>query len=375
MPTTVPAWFLTHPADFGCNESEGAGCSPTIDTTSTVPVLVLGPKVPSVGDLLPARMIGGKWVAERGNSGSGPPPPPFTTCCPCAIPQENLLLSWTGAVAGSTPLIWNPGTANWTASCVTLAGPIYITAILDCFVAAGLGRTRLRVTSYTGSGCTGTATTCSFSSDQTTAFWTCPPFKMGWNVTNTGCASLFALGFTSFTVTDANSTAVCQCDTVLKGRTIFVTDAANTAIPVAYTGTSQWNTGALQTGTVSPVTTGVGGLQVCSSSVIAGTTSYQYVINCINGPGAGQITLKFRRLFSTGCMCPAGPSCQYPVFGNFSTGCPAGSTGHCGTAGAGEGDGTAIISGVPFSGSISALTYLGTGGLPDPVGGGLTFSS
>jgi hypothetical protein len=55
MPTTVPAWFLTHPADFGCNESEGAPCAATIDTTSTVPILVLGPHVPSVGDLLPAR--------------------------------------------------------------------------------------------------------------------------------------------------------------------------------------------------------------------------------------------------------------------------------------------------------------------------------
>jgi hypothetical protein len=69
MPTAVPAWFLTHPADFGCNESEGGPCAPSIDTTSTVPVLVLGPKVPSVGDLLPARMIGGKWVAERGGGG------------------------------------------------------------------------------------------------------------------------------------------------------------------------------------------------------------------------------------------------------------------------------------------------------------------
>lgn len=304
-----------------------------------------------------------------------PPPPPFTTCCPCAIPQENLLLSWAGSVAGSTTLTWNPGTGNWTASCATLSGPIYLTAILDCFTSAGVGRTRLRVTSYTGSGCTGTATTCTFASDQTTAFWTCPPFSMGWNITNVGCASLFALGFTSFTVTDTNSAVVCQCDTVLKNRTIFVTDAANTAIPVAYTGTSQWNTGALQTGTVSPVTTGVGGSQVCSSTTKSGKTEYQYIIHCTNGPGAGQITLAFQRHFSTGCACPVGPPCQYPVVGNFTVGCPVGSTGACGTAGAGTGTGSAVISSIPFSGSISGLTYGGTGGLPDPVGGGLTFSS
>jgi hypothetical protein len=113
MPTTVPAWFLTHPADFGCNESEGAGCSATIDTTSTVPVLVLGPKVPSVGDLLPARMIGGKWIAERGGGGGC-----TTTICLRSGCDNATMIS------GATVAITGGGSATTGSNgCVTLSIP------------------------------------------------------------------------------------------------------------------------------------------------------------------------------------------------------------------------------------------------------------
>jgi len=65
MPTTTPAWFLTHPVDYDCPESEGGPCEPTADTSLSIPVIVLG-KVPSAGDVLVAEMVGSKWVAELG---------------------------------------------------------------------------------------------------------------------------------------------------------------------------------------------------------------------------------------------------------------------------------------------------------------------
>lgn len=103
MPTTVPAWFFTHPADFACNEVEGGACSPAIDGTNTVPILVLGPDVPSVGDLLPARMIGGKWVAGSGESS----PPTFCcgcNCSPCQIPLGSITLLPTNPPFSPQPL-------------------------------------------------------------------------------------------------------------------------------------------------------------------------------------------------------------------------------------------------------------------------------
>lgn len=299
------------------------------------------------------------------NPCGAPPPPPFTSCCPCGIPQENMTFSWDGPLAGSTTLTWNSGPGNWTASCQTLAGPLYFSVILDCFVAGANVTTRLRITSFSGAACTGTPTLCSTSSDL--ANWTCTPFNMAFKINNGACPLLFGLGFRTFTVTDSNSAQVCNCDTVLKNRTIFVTDAANTAIPVGYSGTSQWGTTFLSI-PASPVTTGIGGSQVCSSTTISGNTSYRYVINCTNLPGSTQINLAFRRLWSS-CSCPLGPAIQYNVFGN-GLNCPPLGTGAFG----GESDGNGVISGIPFSGSIGSLTSVGSG-LPDPVGGGLTFSS
>lgn len=78
MPTTTPAWFLTHPVEFDCEEAEGGPCEQDADEDSSIPVLVLG-KAPSSGDVLIAEMIGGRWVAER----SGQPPPKcFWFCGP-----------------------------------------------------------------------------------------------------------------------------------------------------------------------------------------------------------------------------------------------------------------------------------------------------
>lgn len=126
MPTTVPAWYLTHPADFGCNEAEGSPCAPTIDTANTVPVLVLGPRVPSVGDLLPARMIGGKWI-----TGSGGVSCDTKICLPCpgiyssGAATVSVYTSMGGTLVGSA--------VTDASNCATIAigssGSYYVTAV------------------------------------------------------------------------------------------------------------------------------------------------------------------------------------------------------------------------------------------------------
>jgi hypothetical protein len=70
MPTANPAWYLTNPTQVSGAETEGASFTTELDTGTQVPVLVLGSAPAVVGDILPARMISGVWVAERGSSSS-----------------------------------------------------------------------------------------------------------------------------------------------------------------------------------------------------------------------------------------------------------------------------------------------------------------
>jgi hypothetical protein len=57
--------FLTHPVELDGTEVEGGAASPNVDTSVTIPVVVLW-DVPEVGDILVASAVGGRWVAERG---------------------------------------------------------------------------------------------------------------------------------------------------------------------------------------------------------------------------------------------------------------------------------------------------------------------
>jgi hypothetical protein len=67
LPTCTPCIYLTHPVQLGGTEGEGAGGGPAVDSSRSVPVVVLGPRAPAVGDLLVAHSAGGRWVAERGS--------------------------------------------------------------------------------------------------------------------------------------------------------------------------------------------------------------------------------------------------------------------------------------------------------------------
>jgi hypothetical protein len=121
MPAVVPAVYLTQPVLVTGAETEGSSGTLTVDPATIVPVVVLGPKVPSVGDYLTAYAVGGRWVSERGTGSSGGG---VTTCSPCSIPNENLTLSWTNPLSGngSATMTYAPGISpTWTTGCASVS--------------------------------------------------------------------------------------------------------------------------------------------------------------------------------------------------------------------------------------------------------------
>lgn len=79
MPASNDHFFATHPVEINGSETEGGAGTPVVDTSTTLYVDVLGTTVPSVGDILTAYAVGGRWVAERGSGGCG--------CCSCLCPN------------------------------------------------------------------------------------------------------------------------------------------------------------------------------------------------------------------------------------------------------------------------------------------------
>ena len=70
MPTALPGRFAVHVASASGAESEGAAVAVAATGKNAV-MTVIGTKVPVVGDVLIAKLIGGHWVARRGSSGGG----------------------------------------------------------------------------------------------------------------------------------------------------------------------------------------------------------------------------------------------------------------------------------------------------------------
>lgn len=60
--------YLTHPVEVDVGDAEGDTPSYNVDTTRSVPVIVLNGS-PQVGDILPSFGISGRWVAEVGGCG------------------------------------------------------------------------------------------------------------------------------------------------------------------------------------------------------------------------------------------------------------------------------------------------------------------
>ena len=192
MGAAANLYYLTHPVLLTGTESEGGAATLTVDSATTVPVVVLQ-NAPSVGDYLTAYAVGGRWVAERGGmSGGG-----GTLCSPCTIPNSDLTLSWTNILTGdgSTTLTYSGGV--WASGCVDDG----LTFQLSCT----LGSIELRAIFWTGEDCTGESNYCSNLRSSpltlTQTGFTCSPFSVTFTVGEDGCNELYSVGNTTFTVT------------------------------------------------------------------------------------------------------------------------------------------------------------------------------
>ena len=197
MPATVPAVYLTHPVLLSGPETEGGSGTLTVDSATTVPVVILG-HVPSVGDYLTAYAVGGRWVSERGTRSGGEGT--GTTCEPCTIPNEDLTLSWTNLLSGngSTSLTYNPSGPIWESGCAD-EGLMFL---LQCTS----GSTELRAIYFTSGECpSGDTNYCSNLRSEgqslTLASSTCSPFSLTFTVTESGCPALYGDGNTQFILT------------------------------------------------------------------------------------------------------------------------------------------------------------------------------
>lgn len=187
--------YFTHPVLATGAETEGGAAVLTVDTATTVPVVVLG-HAPALGDYLTAYAVGGRWVSERGGaSGVG-----FTTCFPCAIPNENLTISWVNILAGngSATMVYTTGPAAWKTGCAD-GGLLFS---LSC----NSGNIELRVVFFLSGSCpTGQSNYCSNFGVPPLALTlsghTCSPFSLTFTVGENGCPTIYGAGNTTFTIT------------------------------------------------------------------------------------------------------------------------------------------------------------------------------
>jgi hypothetical protein len=195
MPSAPEMVYFTHPVLASGAESEGESATLTVDTVTTVPVIVLG-HAPSVGDYLTAYAVGGRWVSEKGKTGGGL----ITTCSPCDIPNEDLTITWTNALTGGgvATLHYDTSTGWTTTSCVD-GGLLFH---LGC----GVGGIELRAIYFIDGSCpSGTQQYCSNLQvaplTLTPSAYTCSPFSLTFTIDELGCPALFGDGNTQFVVT------------------------------------------------------------------------------------------------------------------------------------------------------------------------------
>jgi hypothetical protein len=194
MPSDPEKVYFTHPVLLTGSETEGAAGMFSVDTATTVPVIVLG-HVPSVGDYLTAYAVGGRWVSEEGGSSGGG----FTSCSPCNIPNEDLTITWTNVFSGtgSATMMYSPG-PQWQIGCVD--------DDLIFSLSCNAGSIELRATFFLGGSCpTGTSNYCSNLRSNplslTLSDHTCSPFSLTFTVTEAGCPSIYGDGNTQLVVT------------------------------------------------------------------------------------------------------------------------------------------------------------------------------
>lgn len=188
FPTTIDRVFFSVPVTIDCDEVEGA--TPTYtDGDLIVPVIALGPLIPSIGDLVVARAVGGRWVIEKGGSTST-----CVECEPCCIPARNLVVSWVNSQigGGSAVLTWD-GSTTWSSGC---AGPLQMT--LACVA----GSIVFTVRYFPSGDCPGGSySECSSASGLTLVQTLCTPFVLTYSMTVASCHDIAIWGYTQFTIT------------------------------------------------------------------------------------------------------------------------------------------------------------------------------
>jgi hypothetical protein len=192
MPTQTGRVFLVNPARIDGTEAEGSTASFAVDSTRSVPVVLIGGSPPSAGDLLVALAVGGRWVADGSpHAGLG--------CSPCPIPRRNLTVSWAGGLGGggSTPLVYTaPG--QWSSVCSN--------QLLYALSCPG-GSVRFAVTYFVSGRCPGgQAMSCAAPGDDPPSLLldqsSCDPFFLRYTVSPLGCPALAANGITAFSITE-----------------------------------------------------------------------------------------------------------------------------------------------------------------------------
>jgi hypothetical protein len=193
-------FYLSHPVELDGPEIEGGAATPTVDTSRSIPVVVLG-HAPSAGDILPAFAVGGRWVSERaGTAGQSFP------CSPCAIPARNLTISWVNPLTGNgaDTLIYNSSGPSWATGCSGGAGAG--NQLIFKLLCTG-GTIEFRVYYFVSGTCpTGQSDYCSnlrpTGAQLLLSNYTCGSgFTLVFATTTESCPTIGGSGFTSFVIT------------------------------------------------------------------------------------------------------------------------------------------------------------------------------
>lgn len=65
FPDRTDRVVLVHPVRIDGDETEGGPASLAVDSSRTIPVVVVGGRPPEIGDYLVVVSVGGRWVADR----------------------------------------------------------------------------------------------------------------------------------------------------------------------------------------------------------------------------------------------------------------------------------------------------------------------
>jgi hypothetical protein len=131
---------------------------------------------------------------------------PSTTCSPCNIPDQDLVISWVNPFAGngSDTLVYSSSGPSWATGC---SGGVGIGNQLIFKLFCTGGQIELRVYYFVSGSCpTGQSNYCSnlraTGSKITLASYTCGAgFTLNFTCTTASCPTLAGSGFTNFTVT------------------------------------------------------------------------------------------------------------------------------------------------------------------------------